>query len=90
MGSSQLGCWERFVQNRVLEKFEMEAQLQPQLCVLGTKVWGSSDEADVQGVNGEAVAECCLWILLRFSFPICEMGERCPYWRRATRLPLWQ
>lgn len=28
--------------------------------VLSTKAWGSSDEGDVQGVDGEAMAGCCL------------------------------
>ena len=74
----------------VLEELEMEAELQLQVSVLSTKAWGSSGEADVQGVDGEATTGCCLWVwvLPHLGFPFCEMGEWCLYCRRATRLSL--
>lgn len=37
------GCWGHLVQKTVLEKLGKEAELQPELSVLSTKAWGSSD-----------------------------------------------
>lgn len=46
---------------RVLEELEKEAELQ--LFIVITKAWIASDEADVQGVDGEATAGWFLWAL---------------------------